>query len=244
MIVTSVEWGLNDYLSLVGLGLGISASVYLFLDWLFHKRKQFHVLLWSLAIICFYIFLTPFILVEFGVGITLPDWLTFLTNTVPLIFVGWVFVYWGIVKTSADITREKIRHLKSILVLWSILAFVFYAVRFSMTQYARGLSVMGIAIFFLAIHFMILRTTYKLFTISRGIRQKMRMAWGTGLIAAATLISTYRYFVVMNDLANLPKELWFISISSFDNNFALRGLIVVFLATGFVLIQNSARSSN
>ena len=230
------EWSVDDYLGLLGLISGVLCSLYLLYDWLKYRREQSVTLLWAISLTLFYIFLIPFILVKFGTNITLPEWFTFFANTIPLIFLGWVFIYWGILQMRSSITRGKSFRLKLFLSLWVITSFIFYAFRFSSPEYGKILSVIGIVVFFLTVHALCLSVLWGLFKKEWG-RINIQVSTGLILMTLAVILSTARYIIVLGGLAQLPQDLWLLTIASFDIGFILRSVVVILLAVGLTLVH-------
>ena len=184
----------------------------------------------------FYVFLIPFVQVKFGETIILTNWTNFFIPTIPFIFLGWVLVYWGINQIKSSITGEKSAKLKIFLLLWVLGSFIFYFFRFSSTEQGQLLSIIGILIFFITIHIFILSALWKWFKTERW-QKNMRVNAGIIFIAGATFISIARYLLILKSLIRLPRDLWFLSIASFDIVFILRSVIVVLLTIGFVLVH-------
>ena len=100
----SLDWNIISFLGFTGLALGLLCSLFLFYVWLKHRREQTFLLLWSIGLTLFYIFLIPFVRANFSETIVLANWNNFFISTVPLIFLGWVFVYSGITQITSSIT--------------------------------------------------------------------------------------------------------------------------------------------
>lgn len=234
-MIPSIDWSIEIYLSISGLVVGLGFSIYLFYEWLKHRRKQPHLLLWAVGLALFYIFLIPFILANFGESIILTEWINFLTYTIPLIFLGWVFVYWGIAQMKFSATGTKSPKLTISLTLWVIASFIFYYFRFSSTEYGKVLSIIGILAFFITIHILILSALRKWFKAER--RQKnMLIDVGIIFITVAIVFSIVRYLIVLSRLIQLPQAFYFLSIANFDIVFILRSIVIILLAIGFVLV--------
>ena len=232
----SITWNMGSFLSLTGLAFGLCCSLFLFYEWLKHRREQRFLLLWSISLTLFYIFLIPFIQVNFGETIVLADWNNFFISTIPLIFLGWVFFYSGIIQIKTSTTGEKSTKLTVLLSFWVLASFIFYSFRFSSIEYGKLLSIIGIFIFFIAIHIFILYALWNWFKLERW--KKIRgLNTGIIFIAGAITVSIARYLLVLNSLTRLPRDFWFLSIASFDIVFILRSVVVILLAIGIVLVH-------
>jgi len=230
-----IAWSVENYVSLAGVVLGFMCSAYLLYDWLKHKRTQPHVFLWAISLVLFYVFLIPFIPAHFGEGIVLSEWQEFFSFTVPLIFLGWVFVYWGI-----EQARSGVQSLTPpiFLVVWVVTSFIFYAFRFAPTPYEKTLSIIGIVVFFLAIHILTLIALWRWAQAERGRDHKLLQSkTGIAVIAVAIIISIARYLIILAGLIKLPQGLWVLTIANLDLGFILRSVVVVLLAIGFVLVH-------
>lgn len=231
-----IDWSVGNFLGFLGLVLGLLCSVYLFGEWLKHHRKQTYILLWSISLVAFYVFLIPFIQVKFGETITLTDWTIFFIPTIPFIFLGWVLVYWGITQIRSSITGKKSAKLKIFLFNWVLASLIFYFFRFSSTEHGQLLSIVGILIFFIAIHIFILSALWGWFKTERW-QKNMQVNAGIIFIAGATVVSIVRYLFILKTLIRLPQDFWFLSIAPFDIVFILRSVVVILLAIGFVLVH-------
>lgn len=228
----AVEWSVEDYLSLAGVVFGFACSAYLFYDWLKHGRSQPHVFLWAIGLVFFYPFLLPFVAAKFTESIVLSEWSVFFSATVPLVFLGWAFIYWGILqaKSKSQLLKPPI-----FLVLWIVTSFIFYVFRFIPTPFEKILSIVGIVVFFLAIHFLILWTLWGWF---RTAQQEAEHFWkkaGILVLATATILSIARYLMILEGLLNFPQGFWFLTIATFDIGFILRSVVVILLAVGFLI---------
>ena len=227
-------WSIENYLSLASVGFGLVCSIYFVYDWLRHRREQTHTLLFAIGLALFYVFLIPFICVEFGGNIILTEWFNFFNLTVPSIFLGWAFVYWGIVRMKSPATEKVPTKFLSLLFLWVLVAFIFYAFRFSPTEYEKILSVIGIVFFFLAIHVFILRALWEWFRAEQKQRNAQMNA-GIAVIAIAIILSIVRYLLILSGLMRLPQGFWFLTVADFDLGFILRSVVVILLAVGFFI---------
>lgn len=234
--VLSSGWSVENFLSLVGVGFGLICSAYLVYDWFYHRRTQTHILLWAIGLALFYVFLIPFIPVKFGQSIFLDKWADFFSSAIPLVFLGWVFIYWGIVRMRLFARGEASAKLPLPIVLWVIASLIFYAIRFSPTPYGKALSIIGIVIFFLAIHTLILIALWKWFGAEWAGGDR-RTKVGIITLFLAVVLSIVRYLVIAADLTRLPQDFWFLAIADFDIGFILRSAVIVLLAVGFMLVH-------
>lgn len=233
----SAGWDIENFLSLVGVGFGLISSVYLVYDWLKHRREQTYILLWAIGLTLFYIFLIPFIPVNFGQTVFLDEWSNFFSSAIPLVFLGWVFVYWGIARMKSFATTGKTSAKSALfLVLWVLTSLIFYAIRFSPTQYEKALSIIGIVAFFIAIHVLILVTLWKWFKVERRWGNKQTNV-GIIVISLAIILSAVRYLIILGGLTKLPQGFWFLTIADFDIGFILRSVVVILLAIGLLLVH-------
>lgn len=232
----SVNWSIMSFLSLTGLTFGLLCSLFLFYEWLKHRREQTFSLLWSIGLTLFYIFLIPFIQVNFGETIVLTDWNNFFISTVPLVFLGWILVYSGITQIKSSITGEKSTKLTVFLSLWVLASLIFYYLRFSLVEYGKLLSIIGILIFFIAIHILILYALWNWFKIERWKKINGLNA-GIVFIAGAIIVSVVRYLLILDSLVQFPQAFWFLSVVSLDVVFILRSVIIILLTMGFFLVH-------
>lgn len=235
-MISSINWSVENFFGLFALTMGLLCSIYFFYEWVRHYRKQNYLLLWSISLALFYVFLIPFIQIKFSEIIILTDWTNFFIPTVPFIFLGWVLIYWTITQIKSSVTDRKSARLKVFLLFWVLASFIFYFFRFSSTENGKLLSIIGLLIFFITIHVFILSALWKLFKTERW-QKNMRVNAGIIFIASAIIISIVRYLFLLNSLMRLPGDFWFLSIASFDFVFILRSVVVILLTIGFVLIH-------
>ncbi|OHA76158.1 MAG: hypothetical protein A3H01_00160 [Candidatus Wildermuthbacteria bacterium RIFCSPLOWO2_12_FULL_40_9] len=152
----SIDWNTTELLAIAGFALGLICSLFLFYVWIKYHRNRSHILLWSGGLTLFYIFLIPFIWANLGINVVLDKWTNFFIFTIPLIFLGWVLVYLGIIRVKLPLARKIPTIYYSLLFFWVLSSFFFYAIRFYSSGYQQLLSIIGIAVFFIAIHILIL----------------------------------------------------------------------------------------
>ena len=225
---------ITELLAIAGFALGLICSLYLFYVWLRYHREQIHILFWSVALALFYVFLIPFIWVNLGETIVLAKWTNFFISTIPVIFLGWAFIYWGIVRVKSNLSQRQLIRFSLLLSFWVLLSFIFYSIRFSLVKYGHLLSVAGIVLFFITINILILFALWDWF---KRLRQQGSMREKTGVIfiTSAIIVSIARYLIILNDLVTLPHVFWFLSVASFDIVFILRSVVIILLAIGFIL---------
>ncbi len=231
-----IDWTLVNLLSIFGLALGLSCSLYLFYEWLKHDRKQAHFLLWSVGLLFFYIFQIPFIRVNLGNSIILLDWMSFFTITVSLVFLGWVLVYWGIVSIKSYLKEREPTVFPLLLLFWVIASFIFYYFRFSLVEYGKTLSIIGFLIFFIPIHAFILFSLLNWLRVEY-LQKPIRVKIGILVIIVAVIISIARYLIVLSSLMQLPRIFWFLSAMSFDFISILRSVVIILMTIGFFLVH-------
>lgn len=234
-MIPSIKWGVENYLGLFGLGVSFVASSYLLYYWFKHHKRQAPIFLWAISGVLFYVFLIPFISVNFHGTIVIAEMFSFFILTIPLVFLGWVLVYWCIVQMKSAATGIRSTKLTIFLTLWVLASFIFYAFRFSSEEYGKFLSIIGILAFFITIHVLILHALWKWFKAERRPRN-MWVGMGILFIAGAIILSIVRYLMILNDLVQLPQTFWFLAIASFDMVFILRSMVIILLAIGFIMV--------
>lgn len=223
------------FLSLFSFGLGLLCSAYLFYEWLKHRRVHAFPLFWSVGLLIFNIFNVPTVWANIKPPINISDWIGFYTLTIPLVFLGWILIYIGVIHVRS--LSEKHRLAERLFFGWFLASLIFYYFRFSLEP-PKGyiLSFVGIMVFFLPIHILALISLWR-WLRAKGKYIDRRIRAGIAVMIVALIVSVIRYFITINSLINYPPKYWFLSIISFDMVFILRNVVVVLLASGFFLVH-------
>jgi len=223
------------YLSLLALVLGAAGSLYLFIEWLVHKRKHQFLLLWSIGLLLQYLFQIPVILFNLGKGFILTDFNAFFSLTLSLSFLGLLLVYLGILYA---IGRARKTHIH--LVVWFALiailySFVFYDYRIFTSDTPMLITAF---LFYIPLYVLILYALWKWYRKDDWIKTRITTV-GIIMLAIATVIGIVKSFVFLWGGLVYPPSFWFVPSSSSCFVFVSQSLEVISFVLGFLFVHKN-----
>ena len=224
------------YFSLVTLVIGVIGGLYLFIHWLRHRKHKFS-LLWAIGLFLLYWFQVPFILANAGVRFTVTNFNLFYSITLPLVFLGTILIYLGILSVSPFKNQKRVN---LYLFLWFVLSALVFAYYFIFqVGYSTRLFQFGpTLVFFLPLYLLILSALWRWYR-----RQDFSKTKSTsiGLIAItlSILLKIGGSLIAISRMLAYPPEFWFIALTDFDTLFFLEALNTLLLLTGFFLVHKN-----
>ena len=224
------------YLSLATLVLGIVGSVYLFIEWLYHRRQYRFVLFWSLSLFVHYLFQVPAILANAGVSFTLTDFSVFFAITYPLVFLAYIFIYLGLRSLFPPLSTRRGNIFFS---LWfAAFVAIFVAHKLVGVPVNNVSATIILLLFILPIQFLILRSLVRWFRSGQCLNSLISKI-GIVVIIAAVLAKMGQALFVFNNILKYPPDFWFVAISSSQTLFISQSLSTLLLLIGFFFVHQS-----
>lgn len=225
---------ISVFLPVVALVFGVIVSIYLFVEWLRHRRKERFLLLWSVALFLFYWFMVPSILVSFGKIITISDFNLFFALTLPITFFALILIYIGIIRVFQ---LKFSRIAKIALSIWFVVAVFFFAYHFIknggvIETYLLPLG--GNIIFYLPIRALIILAFVRWLS-KPGTKSVWGILGGIGVVSESVLGLT-RNFLVIDTVLSYPPSFWYIAITDLKIFFILQAISIPLLALGFYFL--------
>ncbi len=223
------------YLSLLALVLGTAGSVYLFIEWIVHKRKYQFLLLWSIGLLLQYLFQIPAILSNLGKGFILTDFNAFFSLTLSLSFLGLLLIYLGILYA---IGRARKTHRR--LVIWFgiiaiLYSFMFYDHRIFTSDTPTLITAF---LFYLPLYGLILHALWKWHRQQDWIKTRLTTV-GILMLAIAAAIGIVKSYVFLWGGLAYPPAFWFIPSSSSQPMFVLQSLEIISFVLGFLCVHRN-----
>lgn len=153
--------GLNFFLSLGSLLIGILGGAYFFFEWRNH-RAHITALFWAIGLFCLFLFQIPTILFNKGVHFALTQFGLFFSIAVPVSFLSLIAIYCGIVSLRKPVPKRAY----FLFSLWFAASLVFFNYFFYINQtFTSRLPLYAlILLFFMPMHFLNL---WALFTVTK-----------------------------------------------------------------------------
>ncbi len=223
----------------LALFFGVISSVYFLVLWWRHcsERHARAYLYWALALLFFYWFQVPAILVSLGKTVTVTDFNLFFALTFPITFLALMLVYLGVVRMFGfEISKSK----KIILGIWFVTAIIFFAYQFILQQgiiqtYALPLG--GNIAFYIPIRIVIILSILKLF-YETNLKKALLIPGALGVIAESVLGLARNVFIIINVLKYQPQE-WYLVIASSKFFFITQTMSILLLVFGFYFLQQA-----
>ena len=219
------------YLSLATLVVGILGGVYLFVDWLRHRRYDFS-LFWSLSLFLHYWFQMPTILANLGIRFTLTDYNLFYLVAFPVVFLALILLYIGVLSIFHAVQRKTYL----LLALWFFLSVIIPTVYFGrdiqVASYLPTLATLFLFIF--PIQILILVMLWKWFQGKDHLHSRASKI-GVSVMIAAMFMAVIQSFLALRAILIYPPQFWFIAITEANVLFVLQSINTLLLLAGFLL---------
>lgn len=225
------------YFSTTTLILGIVGGLYLFIDWLYHRRQHKFALLWSIGLFALYWFQVPAILASSGASFTLTDFNRFFSVAFPTAFIGAVLIYAGILSVLKPPNQKKISRY---LLLWAILALAVFALYFrqttTITTYIPLFATLFL--FFLPIHILIVLVAWRWSRRKDWPKTKI-CSFGIALIIGSFLLAIVQDLFALYKGFSFPPEFWFLAIANSPALFFMQATGTILLLAGFFFVHRN-----
>lgn len=223
------------YLSLLALVLGTAGSLYLFIEWLAHRREYRFLLLWSIGLLLQYLFQIPAILSNLGKGFILTDFNAFFSLTLSLSFLGLLLIYIGILYA---IGRARKTHMY--LVIWFgiiaiLYSFMFYGHRIFTSDAPTLITAF---LFYLPLYALILHALWKWHRKQDWIKTRLTSV-GIAILATAAAIGIVKSFVFLWGGLAYPPAFWFVPSASSQFVFISQSLEIISFVLGFLFVHKN-----
>lgn len=157
----------------------------------------------------------------------------FYSVSVPLIFLGWIFVYLGILEINPVENKRKIYKILGVWFLASFFAHLFQF--FTENSYNNLIPRFSVSLTLIPINILILISLIRWF--KKDLDKGFLTSVGIATMILAMAISVFRYLLVLRMLVNYQPSLWFLSLISNDAISLLRSVVVIVLTVGAVLVH-------
>lgn len=227
---------MNFIFSSATIVIGVIGGAYLFFEWLRHGRQHRFLLWWALGLYFLYWFQLPFILTNAGIGITVADYGVFFGTTFPLVFVGLVLIYLGILEAAPPKNHNIRRMRKRHLLFWIFAAFVIFGLYFSWNGNVtdRKLAYIAISLFFLPIYLLIFTALVGWFR-SKDLLKTNILSFGIVLMMLGALFGIVQLFWSLRRVLTYPPEFWFLTLSSFSSLYVIQAVGAFLFLAGFLV---------
>jgi hypothetical protein len=229
------------YFSLTVLTAGILSGLYLFYHWWRHKEHKL-ALYWAAGLFLQYWFQVPAILANARIHLILSDFNLFYSIAFPLLFLGTILIYCGILSVVPPKNTKKTTVFLAAWVLLSFLIFGYYFILMKGHATNRITLFIPSIFFFLPLYGLILAALWRWNAIQDYAKTKFTVI-GLFLIAISFLMKTIGHFMVLYRIWSYPIELWFMALVNFNAIYLMESFSTLLLITAFLLINETYRGT-